>query len=400
MIGYIPAMPIRIGDKVLHTVFFWPSGTAAAVLTTSENAMGAARAKMAAALGDPDPFHVRRALAAAPDAKVSGCDGRPLSRDAVDAVLLDCPAMVGVLAFQKLGPIARSVVRDRPWLRWPRPPISPLRTSKPRYLSTRDLGDDERATFRCIVALPRGRVAIGSDYGLAIGNLQGFQPFPWPAGARRENRRVEAMLATDTSLLIGTQQALFTWDYRSEPHAKKYPADSDGGYDDLLAMAPGPLTAWRTRLEGGVGPPDILAFASDPNGVTYAGTRTGEVWVVNGGGPIRTFATERVLREGPDGVAARPVRHLAWADGHLWVAAGGELHRFDGASWASEPGEPGALASDEAGRLWMVRGGQVWVREGGTDRVIDVAVSRPWALCGVPGGMWVGGVGSVGFVPT
>lgn len=422
---------VRIGATTLSTAFAWPSGAAAGVLAATDGQMGAVRARMAATLGNPDPFHVRSALLADPGALVdvpdSGFDspergagsgdagGMELTRDAVDAVLIGCPAMVGVLAFQPLGPLARAVVPQPgwTWLRWRRssPGAGPLRLGTPRVYSAADLGDDARATFRCIAALPRGGVAVGSDYGLAIlpgrGGPGVFTPFRWPAGARRENRRVEAMLGTDERLIVATQQAVFTWDYRGEPRAQKHPADADGGYDDLLALTHGrrgPLYAWRTRLEGGRGPADVLAFATDPHGVTYAATRTGEVWVVDGGGPIRRFASDRVLRSGDLQAVestGRPVRHLAWADGHLWAAADGQLHRFDGVSWSSEPGEPGALATDEAGRLWMVRDGRVVVREGGGgDRVVETGMQRPWALLAVPGAVWVGGVGSVVRVPV
>ncbi|MSP56452.1 MAG: hypothetical protein EXR69_12750 [Myxococcales bacterium] len=424
-------MIVRIGEGTLATAFRWPSGTAAEVLAATDGAMGAVRARIAATLGSPDPFHVRSALLADPSARVETVEsvesptggGAPehdqVTRDAADAALIGCPAMVGVMAFQPLGPLARAVVPqpEWAWLRWrrssPEGGPGPLRLGAPRVYSAADLGDDARATFRCIASLPRGGVAVGSDYGLAILSGRGgqgvFAKFPWPAGARRENRRVEAMLGTDERLIVATQQAVFTWDYRGEPRAQKHPADADGGYDDLLALANGkrgPLWAWRTRLEGGRGPADVLAFASDPHGVTYAGTRTGEVWVVDGGGPIRRFASDRVLRVGDLQAVestGRPVRHLAWADGHLWAAADGQLHRFDGVSWSAEPGEPGALATDEAGRLWMVRDGRVLVRDGleaRGDRVVETGVQRPWALLAVPGAIWVGGVGAVGRVPV
>ncbi len=399
-------MKIHIGSSALDSAFAWPSGLAADVLRETEPAMGAVRARIAARMGNPDPFTVRSALIASPGAEVTGCAGVPLTRDAVDARLVGRPEMVGVLAFQALGPLARSVVPDPTWtwLRWRSkgPPPPPARTGAVRRFTARELGDDERATFRCIAALPRGRVAIGSDYGLQIGSNAGFQSFPWPAGARREARRVEAMLAMRDVLYVATQQALYTWDYQGDPHAKKHPADTDAGYDDILALThlgTRPLVAWRTHLEGGVGPADILSFATDPNGVVYAGTRTGEVWVVDGGGPVRTFSGERVLREGVAGSVGRPVRHLAFAEQHLWAAAAEGLHRFDGAAWSSEPGEPGALAADEAGRLWLIRDGAVYVRDRGELQRVETGLERPWAIACLPGAVWVGGVGGVACVP-
>lgn len=417
-------MYIRIGSTLLETAFAWPSGPAAQVLGETEAAMGAVRARVAARMGNPDPFKVRAALAASPGSEVTGCSGRPLTRDAVDAQLLGSADMVGVLAFQGLGPTARSVVPDPSWswLRWRSkgPPAPPVRTGAIKRYSAKELGDDERATFRCIIALPRGQVAIGSDYGLVIGSASGFTSFPWPAGARRESRRVEAMLATPGLLHVATQQATYTWDYKGEPHVRKHPADHDAGYDDVLALsltgstppsaagsaprvvldpqARPPLVAWRTHLEGGAGPPDILSFATDPNGVVYAGTRNGELWVVDGGGPVHVFNGEKVLREGGAGSVGRPVRHLAFADQHVWAAAAGALHRFDGAAWSSEPGEPGALAADEAGRLWLIRDGGVYVRDRGELRRIEVGLERPWAIAALPGAVWVGGVGGVACV--
>lgn len=399
-------MLIRVGDRTLETRFAWPSGPADAVLAEVEGAMGAVRASVAAGAGLPDPFHVRAALAAAGSAPVQGCDGAALTRDAADAVLVSQPAMRGVLAFQPLGPLARGVTPepDWTWLRWRGAPPGPARVGVPHSFGTAELGDDPRATFRCLAPLPRGGVALGSDYGLTLWTPRaGFTPFPWPAGARRENRRVEAMLATDQHLYVATQQALFTWDYASEPRARKHPSDAEEGWDDLLALAPGRaglVLAWRTRLEGAVGPADVLCFAADPNGVLYAGTRGGEIHVIDGGGPIRSFAGEKVLREGPVGQVGRPVRHLAWADGRLWASAAGSLHAFDGARWTSEPGEPGALTADAGGRLWLIRDGRVYVRESGRLRAVDVPLARPWAILGVPGSIWVGGVGGVVRLPA
>lgn len=400
-------MLLRVGSNTLQTAFAWPSGSATEVLEATEGAMGTVRARIAAGAALPDPFHVRAALVAHPASVVEGCEGRALTRDAVDAVLVGQPGMLGVLAFQSLGPLARGVRPDPEWtwLRWRSrgPPVGPARTGPARRWSTTELGDDPAATVRCIAPLPRGRVAIGSDYGLTIGSASGFTPFPWPAGARRENRRVEAMYATRELLHVATQQAIFTWDYAGEPRARKHPADSDGGYDDVLALSASPtgmLTAWRTHMEGGRGPADCLCFATDPNGVVYAGTRGGEVHVVDGGGPIHAFSGEKVLREGPAGAIGRPVRHLAFADNRLWAAAAGGLHAFDGAAWVAEPGsEPVAMGADEGGRLWLVRDGAVWVRDRGELRAVDVGLERPWTLACLPGATWVGGVGAVAMVP-
>jgi hypothetical protein len=222
-----------------------------------------------------------------------------------------------------------------------------------------------------------GRVAAGSDYGLVIGSADGFEPFPFPSGARREARHVEALAALPDRLVVATTRSWFEWDYAGRVEARGLDRDETGTLDDvrsLLAVGDRLIAGWRTRLDGGSGPPDAIALAADPEGVVYAGTLGGELHVVDGGGPIRTFGA--------------PVRHLAFAGGALHVAAGGALHRFDGASWASEKGEPTALAAD-GDRLWIAR-----------DGVVDgVEVERPWCVLATRAALWVGAVGALVRVP-
>jgi hypothetical protein len=387
---------VRIGGTTLHTAFAVPSGPARDVLTKLDDAgLGAARAAVAARLGDPDPFHVRAALARTPDAKVVGCEGVPVTGDLASAALVRAgpmdPGVAGIFAFAPPGPAVRAIPQDQdgpPWLRWrPTNPSAP-RPSRVETWTTDALGDEAIATVRCIGALPGGGVALGSDYGLVTWQRERFAAFPWPKGARREARRVEALASTDSTLHVATSQALYTWDYRGEPRSRKHGADAEEGYDDVLALhATGDrlLVGWRTRLEGGVGPADTLCFASDPNGVVYAGTRHGELHVVDGGGPIRSFVDGK----------PRPVRHLAWSDGALFVAAAGALHRFDGTRWTTHGGEPGALHVDEEGRLWAVHEGGVHLWWAGALRRVPVTFDRPWSLGSSPGALWVGGVGRV-----
>lgn len=391
----------RIGGEAVATAFAVPSGRADTVLGQLDDAgLGAGRARIAAGLGDPDPFALRAVLAAHPSATVEGCGGRPLSADAATAALVraaiargdDAPGLAGLFAFQPPGPQARAVPvgsgAGPAALRWRRTFPSPPRVGAFDSWTMESIGDAATATARILCTMPGG-VAIGSDYGLTLWSRAGFRPFPWPRGARREARRVEALAATAGALYVGTSQTLYTWDHRGEPKAQKYGADQEGGYDDLLALYATEsrlLSGYRTRLDGGAGPADTLCFAADPTGVVYAGTRAGEVHVVDGGGPIRTFGDDK----------PRPVRHLAWADGALFVAAAGGLHRFDGAGWATVGPEPGALATDSSGRLWAIVEGGLAVWWEGALHPVPVPLDRPWSLAATPDALWIGGVGAVG----
>lgn len=383
---------MTIGGRGVATRFAIPSGVAGAVLAELDGrCLGMARARVAALLGNPDPYSIRVALAERPDATVIGCDGDALTAEVATATLVAAghhPALAGLLAFKPPGAPTRAVPVDDPqrhYLRWRKEEAPPVTLGKVERFPTADLGDDPGATIRVFTPIPGG-MAIGSDKGLTLHIRGRFEPFPWPLGVRKEARRVEAMAVSGTTLHVATSQALVTWGFRGEPTSRKHGPDQEEGHDDLNAMiAAGDrvVLGYRTRLVGGRGPADVLAFAADPTGVVYAGTRAGELHVVDGGGPIRAFVDGK----------PRPIRHLAWADGALWVAAIGALHRFDGASWTSEPGEPGALATDDHGRLWFIRDGAVFVRESTGDRRVEVGMERPWSLGFTPGSAWVGGVG-------
>lgn len=394
-------MIVRVGDRALETAFAIPSGIAGQVLAALDHhALGLARARVAAALGDPDPFHVRAALAADPDAAVVGGEGHPLTADAAEAMLVragDHPGLAGLFAFHPPGPAVRGVPLDgspRHGLRWrptrPRPP----RLGEVDRWDTAAIGDEAVATVRCLHPLPGG-LALGSDYGLTLWRQERFEPFPWPRGSRREARRVEAMALHQGSLLVATSQALVTWDRQGEPKTRKHGPDQEEGYDDLnalLSVDDRLYQGWRTHFEGGVGPADVLCLAADPHGVVYAGTRSGEVHVIDGvqpgdtlTRPIRALAQRRY----------QPVRHLAWADGALFVAGGDRLARFDGVAWTEHTGEPTALAADPDGRLWALLDGGLHLWWDGALRPIPVPLERPWSLGFTPGHLWIGGVGRV-----
>jgi hypothetical protein len=420
-------MRIRLHDGAAprELVSAWaapaPAGTARAWGSALEEAgLTLSRARVAARLGLPDPFGLREAvLGAPPDARVEVLDpsGAPLTPDSVLAALVaaldadpsaDADLLPGLLAHLAPGPCVRAVVSARalPGLRWrahgnlhaDAPPRG--RTGEVLSWTTQAIGDDPVATVRAIAALPDGTVALGSDYGLTLAREGGFTPFPWPAGARREARRVEAMAVHGRQLLVATTQALYTaalplsdGPSRGQVTSRRHPADREDGYDDLNALCSVGgrlLEGWRTRLVGGEGPRDVLSFAVDPAGVVYAGTRHGDLHVVDGAspvapGPLRSFGVGK----------PRPVRHLAFARGALWVAADGALHRFDGAAWSTLTPEPTALCVDGVGRLWVLAEGALWCVEGPPGAEVlqpqPVALERPWALGAVDGALWVGG---------
>jgi hypothetical protein len=401
-------MTVSLRGTVLETRFAVPSGRASEVLAALDSAgLGLARARVAERLGRPDPFALRAALAEAPpDTAITGCKGLPLTADAADAALVAAgadPGLAGIFAGRRPGPLVRAVPVDdggHPWLRWAPEDPPPPRIGPMDGWSTADIGDEAVATVRCCIALPGGVVALGSDYGLTLalpGEQVRFLPFPWPAGARREARRVEAIAVHAGELVVATSQALFRCPLadlappgRGAPPrtprvtSRRHGADDSDGYDDLnalLSVGERLYLGYRTRFEGGSGPRDVLSLASDPHGVVYAGTRSGEVHVVDGGGPIRVFADHK----------GRPVRHLAFAAGALWVAALGALHRFDGCRWTTLQPEPVALATDDLGRLWALAEGGLWWLDGDALVPVDVPLERPWSLAASRGALWIGG---------
>ncbi len=388
------------------TRYAHPGGSPSALLAHLDaNALGLTRARLAARLGAPDPFALRAALggriALGDEAGIEPAAGATLDADEADRVLFAAavgaesplPGLWGLFAGRLPGPRARAVPIDDArfgCLRFPRAePPPPPGWGAIRSWSTRELGDEGIATVRCAVEIPGG-VALGSDYGLTLWEGERFRPFPWPAGARREARRVEAMAVHQGSLWVATSQSLVRWDFRAEPTVKKHGADREEGWDELrclLSTPAGLLRGFRTGLVDGadrVGLPEVFALAGAPGGVVYAGTAGGELHIL-GGGAVRR--------------CGGPIRHLAFADGELHVAAGERHHRFDGARWASSEPEPTAFTVDRRGRMWMLAEGKlyVWTRRGAI--AIPIVLDRPWALCAAADQLWIGGRERVWALP-
>lgn len=387
------------------TRFALPGGAAQEIRAELLALLGAERLQLAASLGLPDPFHLLPWLEQAGGARLPARPGLPLTVDAAEAALVAAGPLAGLSSLfsgaappRLPGPDVRAVPVDDArygFLRWPPvgAPILP-RIGEVRRWTAAEIGDEPVATIRCLEPIPGG-LAIGSDYGLTIWREGGqFTPFPWPAGCRREARRVEAMAFEQGAfdggagaLWIGTMQNLLRWAPGSgEISVGRHGADLEGGWDDLLSLLAQPgaagrpgrlLAGYRTRLAGGVGPADTLSMAADPAGVVFAGTRGGEIHVVDGGGPIRGFVTRKY-----DGsFKGHPVRHLAFAGGQLHAAAGGAWHRFDGCRWTVTAPEPTALYTDHRGRLWAIVEGRVCCFDGDRLAPLPLPVTRPWSLC-------------------
>ena len=380
------------------TEFAVPAGSPSDVLRQlDDQALGAARARVAAKLGNPDPYALRAWLAdhRASGAATDASPGRALTPDSADAALVSAAlsagtdaracGLVGLFAGRPPGPAVRAVPVDSPaadWLRFPQgEPPPPHRWGKLESWSCADIGDEAMATVRCAEPIPGG-VALGSDYGLTLWRGGKFERFPWPAGARREARRVEAMAVFNGELVVATSQSMVTWNFRSEPTIRKHRPDAEGGWDEVRALLPAGnrlLTAWRTGLEGASGPAEIFSLANAGN-VTYAGTGSGDVHVVNGG-------RVRALTEG----GRHAVRHLAFADGILHAAAGGKHYLFDGANWSASAPEPTAFSVDRVGRLWLLAEGRVFGFRRGGSVSVSAEVERPWCLAASAGRLWIGG---------
>ncbi len=366
--------------------------------------LGLARARLAARLGNPGPFAFRAALgvtaASGNTAPLPPQGGLPLTPDEADAVLVRAAiaanqpevGLAGIFAGRPPGPAARAVPVDDPrfgFLRFTRAePPPPASWGAVESWSTPELGEVPQATIRIALEVPGG-VALGSDYGLTIWRNGRFTPFPWPAGCRREARRVEAMAVEGGALWVATSQALVRWDFKNAPTVRKHGPDEEEGWDELrcmLATGGGLLRGYRTALLGVDGEAqralaETFALAAAPGGVVYAGTGAGDLFVVGAPNPVRTMSPR----------PHQPVRHLAFADGLLHVAAAGAHHRFDGASWTSAEPEPTAFAVDRRGRLWLLAEGRLfsWTRAGPVP--VPVALERPWCLCAGGDRLWIGG---------
>jgi hypothetical protein len=251
-----------------------------------------------------------------------------------------------------------------------------------------ELGLPEHAMVRCILPLPTGDVALGSDYDLTLWRAGRFMAFPFPQGARRESRRVESMAVHDGVLHIATMRSRFEWPFRGQAAGKGHPLDGAGGFDDLRAVfSDGArlLMGWRLRLVGAEGPPESIAFVT-AWGRTFSGTIDGQLWEIDGE-KVRDFVA---MGKG------RPVRHLGFAFDQLWACAAGALHRWDGETWARRDKEPYALHTDARGRLWLLAEGGLWVSEdGGWPHPVKLTLDRPWALGSTDRRLWIGCKGGV-----
>ncbi|HJN76782.1 MAG TPA: hypothetical protein QGF58_22825 [Myxococcota bacterium] len=86
--------------------------------------------------------------------------------------------------------------------------------------------------------LSSGDIALGSDYGMVIHRRGRFLPFPFPfpKGARRENRHVVSMAELDGVLHVATMKGRFSWPFQGEAAGRGLPRDGQGGFDDLRAL--------------------------------------------------------------------------------------------------------------------------------------------------------------------
>jgi len=239
--------------------------------------------------------------------------------------------------------------------------------------------------------LADNRIATGTDYGATLFDGSRWQQLPFPPGSRREARCVEAMTVHKDRLIAATSKAWFEWDLNAKLLLhRRHPDDAHGGHDDvraLLSTSQGLITGWRTRLDGLSGHGETLSLIADPAGVVWCGTRTGELYI---GG------VSNVLQR-----LGKPVRHMAFANGSLWLAAAGALHSYNGALWSRTVGEPTSLFGTPGGPLWWVRQGKVGAttthpaNPSPIDSPFDLPVKRPWSLAATADTLWVGAPGGV-----
>ncbi len=253
-----------------------------------------------------------------------------------------------------------------------------------------ELGLPRPATVRCLLSLSSGELALGSDYGMVLLRQGHFLPFPFPAGARREMRRVESLAEHEGVLHVATARGSFAWPFQGEAAGRGLPRDGQDGFDDLRALHAAPwglLRGWRTHLEGAEGPPECIAFASLGSRV-FAGTLDGRVVELFYRGP--SLELGRFEREG----RGRPVRYLAGQHEQLWAACDGQHLRWDGATWRRDERAGGAVEpygyAVEPGRLWALARGGLWLSDGGWLEPVVVDLIRPWALVVHGGDLFVG----------
>lgn len=250
-----------------------------------------------------------------------------------------------------------------------------------RSFTCEELGLPAHATVRCLLELPTGDLAIGSDYDMLLWRKGQFLPFPFPEGARRESRRVEAMAVFGGALHVATQRSIYVWPFKGVAAGRGHPSDGREGFDELRALHATPerlLYGWRTHLEGAKGPADAICFATAWSGRVFAGSADGSLHELDRG-PLRQFTR---------GERPQPVRQLAFFDEQLWVGAAGLLARWDERRWTEEPGEPTAFQVVN-GRLYLLRAGALWVADP-TLRALQLPLRWPWTLGSTPGRLWIG----------
>ena len=228
---------------------------------------------------------------------------------------------------------------------------------------------------------------LGCDHGLVRVGEETSAVLAFPDGSRREARDVLSMALLGEVLHVATQRGIYTLT-DGVLDGRGLPPDGAGGFDDLRAIHVHQgrlLKAWRTQLEGGEGPPDIQCFANASTGQVFAGTRDGLLVEVDGG-PVRQFN---------DGVHEAPIRHLAWSQGALWVAAAGGLHRMGEGKWTAQAQEPLALCTDPRDRLWALFGESLAVAETGWPTPVQVRLSRPWCIAATDAALWIGARGAL-----
>lgn len=253
--------------------------------------------------------------------------------------------------------------------------------------SAEELGLPAHSVFRCPCELPDGRVAIGSDYGLVLMTGDRVESFPFPAGARRECKDIQALAWAEGELHVASAKNAYRWDGKGPVRARSFPLDGKGGFEELRTVYAGPnglIEAWRTRWVCGEetqAAEDILCLARSGDRVFY-GSRSGRLGLLSG----------ELIHEFPD----EPVRHLAWAHEKLWIASNGGLH-----TWTSElkqvgSPEPFGLSVDAKGRLWTLDArGLSLSQTGEPPERLNAAISQPWAIGSSSEHLWVGRRGGV-----
>ncbi len=242
--------------------------------------------------------------------------------------------------------------------------------------------------IRCVQPVTKDRVVAGSDHGLVLISDETIAPAPFPQGSRKEARDVLSLAWHNEVLHIATTRGQYTWDLEGPVKGRGLPQDGSGGFDDLRGLyttGSRLLKARRTHIEGGEGPADVLCFTQDDQENVFVGTSNGVLAQLDG---------PELERYRKDGHTA-PVRHLAWCQDSLWIAAAGALHRHTASTRDSRPGEPLALCTDHTGRLWSIERDQLAMGHGDWPTPIALQLERPWCLSASPTALWIGARGGV-----